>query len=330
MMGVRLSALGQRFLTAVAALFLAAQGVAAQDIYPARPITMIVPFAAGGSTDVIARVIADAMRNVLGQPVVIENRGGAGGSIGTAAIAKAEPDGYTIGMGTASTLAINPAAYKNLPYDIASGLRPVGLIASVPNVMTVNPSVRAKSIGELVALAKMQPGKMTYGSAGNGSVSHLMGEQFKLATGTNILHVPYRGVGPALNDAVAGQIFILFDNLPTSLPLIQDDKLRALAVSSPARLDDLPNVPTFAELKLDDLNWMAFFGLVAPAKTPTSIVDRLNSALAQALATPQVGEILARQHAFPQPGPPSEFAAVIDRELTRMRRAVEEAKIEVQ
>ncbi len=329
-MMARLLTAGRRAIAGVAALLLAGQVAMAQDRYPSRPITMIVPFAAGGSTDVIARVIADAMHKVLGQSIVIENRGGAGGSIGTAAIAKAEPDGYTIGMGTASTLAINPAAYKNLPYDIASDLRPVGLIASVPNVMTVNPSVRAMSVAELVALAKMQPGKMTYGSAGNGSVSHLMGEQFKFATDTDIVHVPYRGVGPALNDAVAGQIFILFDNLPTSLPLIQADKLRALAVSSPTRLEDLPDVPTFAELKLDDLNWMAFFGLVAPAKTPQSVIDRLNTALAQALASVQVGEILAKQHAFPQPGPPSEFAALIDRELTRMKRAVEAANIEMQ
>ncbi len=201
------------------------------------------------------------------QSIVIDNRGGAGGSLGTAAIAKASPDGQTIGMGTASTLAINPAAYKNLSYDILRDLKPIGLIASVPNVISVHPSVPAKTVAELVALAKAQPGKLTYGSAGNGSVSHLMGEQFKLATDTDIIHVPYRGVGPALNDAVGGQIQILFDNLPTSLPLIQDGKLRALAVSSPQRLAALPDVPTFAELKLSDLDWMAFFGLVAPAKT---------------------------------------------------------------
>jgi len=330
MMRVRLLSASRRIIAALVALLLAGPMAVAQDKYPSRPITMIVPFAAGGSTDAIARVVADAIGKVLGKSILIENRGGAGGSIGTAAIAKAEPDGYTIGMGTASTLAINPAAYRNLPYDIITGLKPIGLIASVPNVITVNPSVRARSIDELVALAKAQPGKMTYGSAGNGSVSHLMGEQFKAATDTSIVHVPYRGVGPALNDAVSGQIFILFDNLPTSLPLILADKLRALAVSSPTRLEDLPDVPTFAELQLDDLDWMAFFGLVAPAKTPPFIIDRLNTALAQALANVQVGEILAKQHAFPQPGPPSEFAAVIDREFTRMKRAVEAAKIEVQ
>ncbi|HWV43642.1 Bug family tripartite tricarboxylate transporter substrate binding protein, partial [Pseudorhodoplanes sp.] len=231
------------FLVASLATLLAASA-AAQDRYPSRPITLIVPFAAGGSTDVIARVVAEAMRDPLGQTLVIDNRGGAGGSIGTAAMAKAAPDGYTIGMGTASTLAINPAAYKSLPYDVIDGLAPIGLIAQVPNVITLNPTVPAKTVAELVALAKAQPGKLTYGSAGNGSVSHLMGEQFKLATGTDIIHVPYRGVGPALNDAVGGQINIMFDNLPTSLPLIADGKLRALAVSSPRRLAVLPDVPT--------------------------------------------------------------------------------------
>jgi tripartite-type tricarboxylate transporter receptor subunit TctC len=302
---------------------------AAQESYPSRSITLIVPFAAGGSTDVIARVVAEAMRVPLGQTLVVDNRGGAGGSIGTAAIAKAAPDGYTIGMGTASTLAINPAAYKSLPYDIARDIAPIGLIAQVPNVITVNPNLPARTVAELVALAKAQPGKLTYGSAGNGSVSHLMGEQFKLATGTDIIHVPYRGVGPALNDAVGGQINIMFDNLPTSLPLIQDGKLRALAVSSPKRLAVLPDVPTFAELSLSDLDWMAFFGLVAPDKTPKPVIEKLNAALADALANPQVRETLDKQQAQPEPGAPGDFGALIRSQFERMKRAVTAAKIEV-
>ena len=316
------------FLGVLLSLLLPA-GASTQTIFPSRPVTVIVPFAAGGSTDVIARVVADAMRAALGQPVVIDNRGGAGGSIGTAAIAKAAPDGYVIGMGTASTLAINPAAYKSLPYNVVDDLEPVGLIAQVPNVVTINPKVPAKTVAELVALAKAQPGKLAYGSAGNGSVSHLMGEQFKLATGTDITHVPYRGVGPALSDAVGGQIQILFDNLSTSLPLIQDGKLRALAVSSPQRLAVLPDVPTFAELGLNDLDWMAFFGLVAPAKTPKPVIDKLNAALKEALADPHVRETLARQQAKPEPGAPEDFAALIHQQFERMKRAVLAAKIEV-
>ncbi|MFZ5691895.1 MAG: Bug family tripartite tricarboxylate transporter substrate binding protein [Pseudomonadota bacterium] len=319
----------KRITLALATLAAVLSSAAAQDIYPTRPIILIVPFAAGGSTDVIGRVVAEAMRGPLGQTIVIDNRGGAGGSIGTAAVAKAAPDGYTIGMGTASTLAINPAAYKALPYDIANDLAPIGLIAQVPNVITVNPKLPAKTVAELVALAKAEPGKLTYGSAGNGSVSQLMGEQFKLATGTDIIHVPYRGVGPALNDAVGGQIAIMFDNLPTSLPLIQDGKLRALAVSSPTRLAVLPDVPTFAELGLADLDWMAFFGLIAPAKTPKVVIEKLNAALKDALANPQVRETLSKQQAQPEPGAPGDFSALIRTQYERMKRAVTAANIEV-
>ncbi|MET0866954.1 MAG: tripartite tricarboxylate transporter substrate binding protein [Pseudorhodoplanes sp.] len=319
-----------RLFAAAVVLLAGSLPLSSQQAYPQRPVTLIVPFAAGGSTDVIARVVADAMRSGIGQTLAIDNRGGAGGSLGTAAVAKAEPDGYTIGMGTASTLAINPAAYRNLPYDAVRDLKPIGLIAQVPNVISVHPSVPARNLEELIALAKAQPGKLTYGSAGNGSVSHLMGEQFKLATGTDIIHVPYRGVGPALNDAVGGQIQILFDNLPTSLPLIQDGKLRALAVSSPKRLDILPEVPTFAELKLGDLDWMAFFGLIAPDKTPPAILAQLNVALNRALDNPQVKAALSKQQAIPQPGSADDFAALIDQQFSRMKRAVVAAKIEVQ
>src|SRR6187401_2855380 len=215
-----------------AALFgvLLAGSAQAQD-YPTRPITLIVPFAPGGSTDVIARVVAQGLRAELGQTVVVENHAGAGGSLGTAMIVKAQPDGYTIGMGTASTLAINPAAYRNLTYDVLRDLAPITNIAAVPNIISVHPSLPAKTMAEFVAYAKTQGGKLSYGSSGNGSVSHLMGEQLKIAAGIDLVHVPYRGLGPAINDAIGGQIQVLPDNLPTSLPHVQAGKLLALAVS---------------------------------------------------------------------------------------------------
>jgi len=291
---------------------------------------MIVPFAPGGSTDVIGRVVAEGLRQVLGQVVVVENRAGAGGSLGTAAIASAPPDGYTIGMGTASTLAINPATYKNLPFDVLDDLVPIGKIADVPNIMSINPSLAASDMASFIALALARPGKLSYASAGIGSVSHLLGEQFKLATGTDIVHVPYRGVAPALTDVMAGQVDVMFDNLPTSLPLARDGRLRPLGVSGDRRVAALPDVPTFAELELDDMNWMAFFGLVAPRGTPDQVVKKLNAALLQVLEMPEVRDRLAAQQAIVAGGSPEAFKAQIMHELSRMQRAVAAAGIEVE
>ncbi len=293
-------------------------------------VTLIVPFAAGGSTDAIARIVAEAMREPLGQTVIVENRAGAGGSLGTAAIARATPDGLTIGMGTASTLAINPAAYAKLPYDVMTDLAPIGAIADVPNIMEVNPAMPVTDMASFIEYAKAGPGRITYGSSGNGSVSHLMGEQFMLATGTNLIHVPYRGVGPALSDTVAGQIMVMFDNLPTSLPFVLGGKLLALAVSAPKRLAVLPAVPTFAELNLAELNWSAFFGLVAPAQTPQPVIARFNAALNEALAQSSVRDLLSSQQATVTPGTPGQFAALMHSEVARMQRATQAAHIRIE
>src|SRR3954452_2642683 len=247
--------IGSRLLfMALVSAFLSNASVRAQDVYPSKTITMIIPFAAGGSAQVIGRLVAEGLRAELGQSIVVDNRGGAGGAVGTAAIAKAAPDGYTIGMGTASTLAINPATYKSLPFDVLQDLVPIGNIAAVPNIMSINPGVKAATMAEFIALAKAQPGKLAYASPGYGSVGHLLGEQFKLATGTDIQHVPYRGMGPALNDAVGGQVQVVYDNLPTLLELVKSDKLRGLGLSGEKRVAALPNLPTFGELGLTDLN----------------------------------------------------------------------------
>ncbi len=323
----------RRAFAAVAAAAWLAIGllpVSPQEADPARPITLIVPFAAGGSTDAIGRVVAEGLRRVLGRNVVVENRAGAGGSLGTAAVARAAPDGLTIGMGTASTLAINPAAYRSLPFDVLADLVPVGAIAVVPNIMALHPGVAAADMAAFVALVRAQPGRLSYASPGHGSVGHLIGEQFKLATGADIVHVPYRGMGPALNDAVAGQVQVIYDNLPTTLPLVQAGRLRPLAVSGPKRAEALPDVPTFGELGLDDVNWMGFFGLVAPKGTPPALVQRLNAALAGALALPEVRERLAAQQAVVALGSSEAFRAHIVRELERMRRAAAAAKIAVE
>jgi len=264
---------------------------------------------------------------VLGKPVVVENRAGAGGSIGTAAIAKAPPDGYTIGIGTTSTLAINPAAYKNLPFDVQVDLAPIGKIAGVSNIMSINPAVPAIDMAAFIALARQRPGKLSYASAGLGSVSHLLGEQFGLATGTEITHVPYAGVGPALNDAVGGHVDVLYDNLPTSLPLVKAGFLRPLAISGDKRNPALPDVPTFAELGLADMNWMAFFGLIAPAGTPPALIARLNEALLELLAIPDIRAKLVAQQIHVDGNSPEAFKAEIARELSQMRQVVTTAKI---
>jgi len=298
----------------IAAIGLIHSGAQAQS-YPTKPIRLIVPFAAGGTTDIVARAVSDALGRELGQPVVVENRGGGGGAIGADALAKSTPDGYTLGIATVSTMATNPATNARNPYDPIKDFAPITNLVNVPNVLTVNPKVPAKSLKEFIALLKSNPGKYSYASAGKGSISHLDGELFKDITKTDMVHIPYRGSGPALNDTLAGQVNAQFDNLPSSMPFIQAGKLRALAVAAPKRVEGLPDVPTFAEAGMKDMNNMAWYGLVAPANTPAAIVTRVHDAAVKALQDPAVKRRLADSGAYTDGNTSAQYAAQIKREL---------------
>ncbi|OZI74411.1 tripartite tricarboxylate transporter substrate binding protein BugE [Bordetella genomosp. 12] len=303
--------------------------VHAEDNYPSKPIRLIVPFPPGGTTDIVGRLFADKLGKELGQTVVVENRGGAGGSIGSAFIANSAPDGYTLGIATVSTHGINPAIYSNLAFDAEKDFTPISNLAAVPNVMSINPKVHAKDMGEFVKLAKSQPGKITYASAGNGSVSHMMGELFKMSAGVDLMHVPYRGVGPALNDTLAGQVDVLFDNLPSSLPHIQSGALIALAVAAPHRVANLPNVPTFAEVGLTPVNDSSWFGLVGPAKLPQAVTDKVYAAVAKVSADPDVKSRLESLGAAPVGNKPAEFSKQISDEIAKNKRIAKEANVKI-
>jgi tripartite-type tricarboxylate transporter receptor subunit TctC len=313
--------------TALAGLCLSGAAQAA-DAYPNKPIRLIVPFAAGGTTDIVARVVAEGLGRELGQAVVVENRGGGGGSIGADALARSTPDGYTLGVATVSTMATNPATNPKTPYNPLKDFAPITNMVNVPNVLTVNPAVPAKSVAEFVALLKANPGKYSYASSGAGGIGHLDGELFKSLTQTDMVHVPYRGSGPALNDVIAGQVNAQFDNLPSSMPHIQAGKLRALAIAAPKRLPALPDVPTFAEGGLPEMDNMAWYGLVAPAGTPQAVIDRIHDATVKALKDPKIAQRLADGGSLVDGNTPAEYAAQIKRELELRQRIAKERNIQ--
>jgi tripartite-type tricarboxylate transporter receptor subunit TctC len=308
----------RRWLLA-AAFVLCAAGASAQD-YPSRPITLIVPYAAGGGNDVMARVVAEKMSRSLGQQIVIENKGGAGGSIATRQIAKAAPDGYTLGLGGTGTHAINPTLYPNVGYDPRKDFAPVGLIATSALVVLVNNAVPAKSIPELIALAKGKP--LTYASAGVGSGIHLGAELFATMADVKLTHIPYKGSSPALTDLVGGHVAIYFSSLPPAISLMRDGKVRALAVTGPKRSANFPDLPTVAEVALPGYEAVLHYGIVAPAGTPRAIVGKLNAALNAALAEPDVREKILADGAEPLGGTPEDYAADIDREETKWSKVV--------
>jgi tripartite-type tricarboxylate transporter receptor subunit TctC len=310
----------------VALLFSAA----ASAQYPNKPLKLIVPFPPGGSTDILARALAQKLSEGLAQPVVIDNRPGAGGSIGSEAAAKAAPDGYTIMMGHLGTLAVNAAIYKHLPYDPVKSFAPVSLMAIVPSVLVVNNALLVSSAAELIAYAKKNPGKLAYGSAGSGSTSHLTTEYFKLATGIDVLHVPYKGVGPMLTDLVSGQLSMGLNGAPAVMPHVTSGRLKALAVSSLTRLPSLPDIPTLDEAGVKGFDANGWYGIVAPAGTPREIVLRLNAEIRRALDTAELRARLDAEGAIPAAGTPEAFAAFIASEIARWGEVVARAKIEPQ
>ena len=290
--------------------------VLAQSDYPNRPVTLVVPFPAGGSTDLVARLIASGMTEHLGQEIVVENRGGAGGNIGSAAVARAEPDGYTILMATVATHALNPMLYKKMPYDPVEDFAPISLLALIPNVLVVNPEFPAKTVQELIDLLKANPGKYSYASSGNGTPLHLSGELFKSMAGVDMTHVPYKGAGPALVDVMGGHVPIMFDNLPPSLEHIRAGKLRGLGVTTKERAPSIPEMPAIAETLpgYETYSWNAFF---APAGTPEPIIQRLNEAALAALKDPKVAAKLKDLSVTSVGSTPEELAAHVQAELAK-------------
>lgn len=314
---------------AAALTSLAPAGFAADAVYPSRPIRLIVPFGAGGSTDMVARLLAEKMGPILGQTVVIENKGGAGGSIGASEIAKSAPDGYTIGMATVSTHGANPAIMTKLPYDAKKDFAPITNVMSVPSVFVVHPSVPAKTMKEFIALAKANPGKYTFASPGTGSLGHANIENFMNLSGIELLHIPYKGAGQALTDALGGQVNAMTDNLPSSLSNIQAGKLRPLAVLAFKRAEALPDVPTYTELGYAQMGDGGWFGLVAPAGTPKAVIAKLNAAAHKAMQDPAY---LAKQKEISGEGmanTPEQFAKQIDAAIARYTAVAQRANIKV-
>jgi tripartite-type tricarboxylate transporter receptor subunit TctC len=300
------------------------------DTFPSHAIRVIVPFAPGGSTDIIARLVTQRMAQELGQPMVVENKAGAGGAVGATEGARAKPDGYTLSVATVSTMAVLPACRpKDLPYNPIKDFAPVTNFANTANVISVNPKFPAKDFAGFVEELKKNPGKYSYGSSGTCSVLHLFGEAFRMATGTDIVHVPYKGSGPALADAVGGQVEILFDNLPSSMPMIQAGKLRALAIAWPKRIDSMKDVPTLEQAGYPQLNQPVWYGLLAPAGTPSAIVNKLRDAAVVALKDPNVVRVLEEQGSTPSGNTPAEFAAEIKAQFDWARDVVTKQKIEM-
>jgi tripartite-type tricarboxylate transporter receptor subunit TctC len=312
-------------LSLLSTLIAAALGVtsahAQASDYPNRPITLVVPYAAGGGNDVMARIVGEKMSRTLGQQVVIDNRAGAGGALATRQVAKAAPDGYTLVIGGTGSLAVNPTLLPNVGYDVRKDFAAIGMIGSSALIVLIHPGIPAKTIPEMIALAKKEPGKYNYASAGVGSGIHLGAELFAHMAGVKIVHVPYKGTGPALTDLLGGHVSMYFSSLPSAISLVKDGKVRALGVTGSTRSDVFPDVPAVAET-LPGYEAVLRYGIVAPAGTPRPIVDKLNAALRQALAEPDTIARMARDGTEASPGSPEDYAGVIDREERKWSEVV--------
>ena len=306
---------------ATGALALAPLAAQAQA-FPSKALTIVVPFSAGGTTDILARVVGQYMAKDLGQPVIIDNRAGAGGNIGAQMVARAAPDGYTLLMGTVGTHAINQSLYKKMPFDPIKDFAPITRVALVPNLLVANPSQPFKTVKELIAYAKANPGKVTFASSGSGTSIHLSGEMFQQMAGVEMQHIPYKGSAPALTDLLGGQTAIMFDNMPSVIGHVRNGKLRPIAVTTPTRSPALPDVPTIAESGVPGYSATSWFGLLAPASTPAPVIAKLNASILKALADPEVKKKLAEQGAEPHGEKPEQFAEFIRSETAKWGQTV--------
>ena len=319
-------ALARRVAATAALALAAATGALAQQAYPARAVKLVVPYAPGGSADIAARLVADEWGKALGGTLFIENKGGAGGNIGVDMVAKAAPDGYTIGLQTVS-LAINPALTPKMPYDTLKDLAPIGLVASSQHVLVVNNSLPAKNVKELVALLKAEPGRYSYGSAGAGSTFHMSAELFKAVSGAPMVHIPYRGGGPAMMDTMSGQVALSFPVLSAAQPHVQAGKLRALGVTGSRRSALMPDVPTIAEAGVPNYAFETWFIVFAPAGTPGPVIDKLNAALNQALGSAALKERMTKEGFDPTPSTPAQARARLEKEMPQWAQLIKERGI---